>query len=128
MPDTHESCARRETTISAPQALTYMNSETVFGWAREFAGRVLKDAGADVNKEIELAYRHAYTRPPTGSERDTALTFFGRHKQILAERSAAKEKLALPAVMPEGITPEQAAALVDFCHMLLNSNELVYRN
>jgi hypothetical protein len=128
MPDTHESCARRETTISAPQALTYMNSDMVLGWAQAFAARVLKDAGPDLNKQIEQAYRYAYTRSPNGSEKDTAMTFFNRHEKIVAERAAAKEKLALPATVPEGVTPEHAAALVDFCHILLNSNELVYRN
>jgi hypothetical protein len=128
MPDTHESCARRETTISAPQALTYMNSETVLGWAQAFAGRVLQDAGADTARQIEQAYRYAYTRSPNGSEKDTAMTFFARHQQILKQREAANEKLALPPVIPAGVSREHAAALVDFCHMLLNSNELVYRN
>jgi hypothetical protein len=56
------------------------------------------------------------------------LTFFNRHKQILAARVQANEKLALPATVPAGMEPAQAAALVDFCHMLLNSNEFVYRN
>jgi hypothetical protein len=126
MPDTHESCARRETTVSAPQALTYMNSELVLRWAQAFAGRVLSEAGADLDKQIERAYQHAYSRAPNGSEKDTAITFFSRHQPILAGRPEGK--LALPPVVPEGVTLERAAALVDFCHMLLNSNELVYRN
>jgi hypothetical protein len=128
MPDTHESCARRETTISAPQALTYLNSELVLSWAQAFAGRVLKEAGTDRNAQIERAYLLAYSRLPNGSEKDTAMTFFSRHQAILAERTAANSKLALPAIVPEGMTAEQAAALVDFCHMVLNSNELAYRN
>src|SRR5262249_34489997 len=126
MPDTHESCARRDTTISAPQALTYMNSELVLSWAQSFAGRVLASAGADVPKQIETAYLLAYNRPTNGSEKDTAQTFFGRQKEILAERLAGKSKLALPPQVPAGVTNEQAAALVDFCHMILNSNEMVY--
>ncbi|HUQ93269.1 MAG TPA: DUF1549 and DUF1553 domain-containing protein [Bryobacteraceae bacterium] len=128
MPDTHESCARRDSTISAPQALTYLNSELVLDWAQSFAGRVLKNAGADVPRQIEEAYRLAYSRPPNGSEKDTAQTFFARHKNILTERVAANEKLALPPGIPSDVSREQAAALVDFCHMLLNSNEMVYRN
>jgi hypothetical protein len=105
MPDTHESCARRDTTISAPQALTLINSELVLAWAQSFAGEVLKASGPDVNKQIEQAYRYAYSRPPNGSEKDTALTFFGRQRQILAKRAAANEKLATPAVLPEGVEP-----------------------
>jgi hypothetical protein len=128
MPDTHESCARRETTTSAPQALAFINSEMVLEWAQSFATQVLKAAGADVNRQVDQAYKLAYSRAPSGSEKDTALTFFSRHKEIIAERAEANEKLALPAYVPDGIEPAQAAALVDFCHMLLNSNEFVYRN
>jgi hypothetical protein len=128
MPDTHESCARRETTTSAPQALTFLNSDMVLGWAQAFAGRVMQEAGADLNQQIDSAYRYAYSRSPNGSEKDTAFTFFDRHKQIIADRVAANEKLALPSVVADGVDQAQAAALVDFCHMLLNSNEFVYRN
>ncbi|HMC60205.1 MAG TPA: hypothetical protein VKJ01_13515, partial [Candidatus Solibacter sp.] len=32
------------------------------------------------------------------------------------------------AAMPEPVEPAYAAAFVDFCQMLLNSNEFVYRN
>jgi hypothetical protein len=55
-------------------------------------------------------------------------TFFDKQKSIVAERKAAGGKLALPTVMPAGYDPAQGAALVDFCQMLLNSNEFVYRN
>jgi hypothetical protein len=128
MPDTHESCARRETTISAPQALTLINSGIVLEWAQAFAGRVLSAAGADLNRQIEHAYRFAYARLPRAAEKDTAFTFFGRHTRILAEHIAANERLALPASVPPGVEQAHAAALVDFCQMLLNSNEFVYRN
>ena len=38
MPDTHESCARRSTTTTAPQALALLNSEHTLGWAQAMAG------------------------------------------------------------------------------------------
>ena len=49
------------------------------------------------------------------------------HRALIAARPAA-DKLALPAVLPEAMEPAAAAAFVDFCQMLLNSNEFVYRN
>ena len=36
--------------------------------------------------------------------------------------------LALPAGIPADVAPEYTAAFVDFCQMLMNSNEFVYRN
>jgi hypothetical protein len=128
MPDTHESCGRRNNTITAPQALSLLNGSVVLGWAQSFAGRVLHDAGADSRKQIERAYELAYSRRPDGAERDTLLTFLEKHRGIIAERAQQNQKLALPTSMPESIDKTQAAALVDLCHMLLNSNEFVYRN
>ena len=133
MPDTHASCARREVTTTAPQALAYLNSEQTMNWAQSFAGIVIDEAGADRGAQIERAYRIAYSRAPDGWEKDAGLTFLDRHAQIIAEREARgvkdeeAAKLALPTVMAENLKPAQAAALVDFCHSILNSNEFVFR-
>jgi hypothetical protein len=128
MPDTQTSCARRQNTLTAPQALTMLNSDIASGWAQGFGARVLREARAGLQAQIERAYQLAYARPPTATEKDLALTFFNRHQKILARRVAASEKLALPAEIPAGVDTVEAAALVDFCLMLLNSNEFVYRN
>jgi hypothetical protein len=128
MPDTHESCGRRNQTITAPQAMALLNGKVSLEWAQAFAGRVLAQAGPDVNANVDAAYRLAFGRLPDGSEKDTVLTFFNKQKSIVAERKAAGGKLALPTAMPAGYDPAQGAALVDFCQMLLNSNEFVYRN
>jgi hypothetical protein len=129
MPDTHESCGRRNQTITAPQAMSLLNDKLTLEWAEAFAGRVLRQGGADANAQIENAYRLAYGRRPDGWEKDTVLTFFAKQKGIVAERVAGGGKLALPpGPLPSGVEPEQAAVLVDFCQMLLNSNEFVYRN
>ena len=128
MPDTHESCPRREITTSPLQALTMLNSEVVLEWAEGFAGRVLFSAGLDRDAQIEKVYRLAYSRRPTSAEKESALSFFQRHHGIIAERAAAGEELALPLMRPYNVDPVEAAALVDFCHMIINSNEFVYRN
>jgi hypothetical protein len=128
MPDTQESCARRSNTVTAPQALTMLNSDVALSWAQGFGSRVLREAGGDRQAQIERAYSLAYSRPPTANEKDIALTFFNRHEAILAKRVAGFENLALPNQVPAGVGKVEAAALVDFCHMLLNSNEFVHRN
>jgi hypothetical protein len=123
MPDTHESCPRRDVTTTAPQALAMLNDRVALEWAQAFAGRAL--AAKD---PVDQAFRLAYSRPPDPWEKDTVATFFYKQKSIIADRLANGQKLALPAAMPEGLEPAYAAAFVDFCQMLMNSNEFVYQN
>jgi len=51
---------------------------------------------------------------------------------LIAERLARNEtktdKVPMPDVIPQGMAPERAAAFVDLCHTLLNSNEFIYMN
>jgi len=128
MPDTHESCGRRNQTITAPQAMTLLNSKVSLDWAEAFAARLLKEAGTDPNAQVEDAYRLAFSRKPDGFEKDSVMTFLSKQKAVIAQRVASGERLALPKYVPLGYEPTTAAALVDFCQMLLNSNEFVYRN
>jgi hypothetical protein len=128
MPDTHESCGRRNQTITAPQAMSLLNSKVSLDWAEAFAGRLLKEAGTDQNAQIEKAYRLALSRRPDGFEKDSVMTFLTKQKAVIEKRLAAGENLALPKYVPAGYEPTTASALVDFCQMLFNSNEFVYRN
>jgi hypothetical protein len=123
MPDTHESCSRRSITTTAPQALTMLNDRVSLQWAQAFAGRAL--AAKD---PVDRAFQLAYQRSPDPWEKDTVATFFHKQQGVIAQRAAKGEKLALPTAVPDGTEPAYAAAFVDFCQMLLNSNEFVYRN
>jgi len=131
MPDTHESCSRRSVTTTAPQALNLLNDGTILVSAQAFAGRVLKEAGDDVNKQIALAYRLAFARAPEGDERQMAMNFLDQQSALIKSRIEAKQPVALPShcdVAPDVTAQARAAALVDFCHALFNSNEFVYVN
>ncbi len=125
-PDTHESCARRNRTTTAPQALALLNGREPSEWARAFAGRVLKLAGSNPMKQVDVAYRLAYARVPDPREQDLALTFLERQAQIVSDRPKGTESASVPDAIPSGVSPQHAAALVDYCLMLLNSNEFVY--
>ncbi len=126
MPDTHESCARRNVTTTAPQALALLNSRLTLEWAQAFAARVWGAAGASPDNQIELAFRLAYSRRPDHSEMEMAKAFLKRQRELLAEKP--REQLALPTDTASSEDPLNAAALVDFCHVLINSNEFVYQN
>lgn len=125
---TQETCPRRDVTTIAPQALSLLNSKLSREWSEAFTARVIHDAGPRVQADIERAYILAYSRHPDAQEKDLAFTFLGRQLSILNERVAAGEKISKIADLPAGMDPVQAAALVDFCQALINSNEFVYSN
>ncbi len=125
-PDTHESCGRRNRTTTAPQALALLNGQEPSEWARAFAGRVLALAGSNPVKQVDVAYRLAYARVPDHREKDLALTFLERQAQIVSDRPEGAEPASVPESLPPGMSEQHAAALVDYCLMLLNSNEFVY--
>jgi hypothetical protein len=128
MPDTHESCPRRNTTVTAPQALELLNNDLVLDWSKSLAGRVLNDGGLTPEAQVDRAYRLTFSRTPTEAERKSALEFLTRQSAILSERLTTDEKTPLPDNLPPGVEKAPAAALVDLCHALLNSNEFVYLN
>ena len=94
--DTGQSCAARNVTTIAPQALTMLNSEFLREQAAAFAERLTREAGADPEKQIERAYRIALSRRPT--EKETAIA------RRLIERQG----------------------LASFCLVVLNLNEFIY--
>jgi hypothetical protein len=74
-PDTLLSCARREQSTHAPQALELLNGEFSNSVARSFADRIRRDAGADPNAQIARAFALALGRPPDDRERQAALQY-----------------------------------------------------
>jgi hypothetical protein len=97
-PNLINSIDRRNRTIIAPQALILMNNGMVLTQAKQFAERLKKEAGQDVDKQIDRAFRIALARPPDAFERRTSAAFIKKS--------------------PTG--------LVDFCHALMNLNEFVF--
>jgi mono/diheme cytochrome c family protein len=98
-PNLINSCERRNRSTIAPQALLLMNNNFVINEAKYFAERLRREAGDDVSKQVERAYRLALGRAPTAFERTKTAEFI---------QSA-----------PNGLT--------EFCQALFNLNEFVYR-
>lgn len=128
MPDTHESCARRNCTTSPLQALTMLNNKLTLQWAQAFAGRVLDQAGGNQTLQVEHAYRLAFGRAPKERELSRALLFLNEQEKLTAAGAEFDGSRDLRSNVPISVPPAEALALVDFCHMLLNSNEFVYLN
>lgn len=104
--DTDSSCAARFTTTQPTQALGMLNGEFLNEQAIHFAARLRREAGDDVKKQVELAYRLALCREPDQTMIGQGLT--------LIESMKTKHRLSADK------------ALEQFCLMTLNLNEFVY--
>ncbi len=99
-PNLVNSTDRRNRTTIATQALILMNNPMVRFQAGRFAERVRREAGADPARQVARAIELALGRPADAVERRRGLEFV---------RTGG----------PDG--------LAEFCHVLLNLNEFVYR-
>ena len=95
-PDPSVKTPRRGVTITPLQALELMNNSFVQRQAARLARRALREAGEDLAKAAQTAYRLALNRPPTREELERAL-------------AAA-----------------QTRSLTNVCWALLNSTEFIY--
>ena len=74
-PASQISCAGRQSSTHAPQALELLNGRTANELAHAFADRIRREAGPEPNEQIDYAYRLATGRYPTGAEKTLALAF-----------------------------------------------------
>ncbi|HWB10355.1 MAG TPA: DUF1549 and DUF1553 domain-containing protein [Pirellulales bacterium] len=77
-PDLQISCARRESSTHAPQALELLNGRLSNELAEAFAERLERAAPGDARRQVELAYRLATGRPPNDREAMLAAEFLAR--------------------------------------------------
>jgi len=127
--NTFESCDYRKNTVTPPQSLDLLNNELVLDWARSLAGRVLNDSGLSPAAQVDRAFRLAYGRAATVEEQKIADDFLAKQTPVMSARLASNEaKPPIPTNLPQGVDPARAAAFVDLCHMLLDSNEFLYIN
>ena len=119
LPDTTVSCARRDTTVVAPQALMFLNSPEAVRFAEALADRVagkleslsFADA-AQSSRLIESLFQRTLGRSADADELKLATDLLKRHAEQhrLAGRKGSAERLAL----------------VDLCRAVLNLNEFAY--
>jgi hypothetical protein len=126
LPDMHNSCPERPRTTTAPQALALMNGEFALEQAQYWSGLLLAEHVGDPAELVRAAVAQALARPASAEELDAAERFLAEQTAAIASSGDATATATLPVPMPAGVEPARAAAIVDFCHALLNSNELVY--
>ena len=82
--DGRDPCPMRTRTVTAPQALFLMNSPEVERAADALAGRLRAEAGNDLPRAVDLAYRLVLSRPPEAKERERSLTYLENDSQRLS--------------------------------------------
>ena len=110
-PDAVLSAGNRPATITAPQALMFLNSPFVRARARDFAQRLLPEAKASPANAIRRGYELAVGRLPTPEEAADSAAFLAQQVESYRDRDTA-DVLRL--------------ALEDFCQVLFGLNEFVY--
>jgi mono/diheme cytochrome c family protein len=83
------SCARRNRSTIATQALILMNNDFVRDQAKRFAQRLRREAGADPAAQINLAFELALARPPSPQERAESLAFVEQGPDALTDFAQA---------------------------------------
>ena len=128
-PDMHNSCPRRTTTTTAPQALELLNGESTDQAARAV--------------ERQTAWPTAATTKPSWCARRMPKRSAGRRRttksrppnEFIDQQAAADRGRIDAASSTNSICPfpcrrkldrAKAAAVVDFCHAMLCSNEFLY--
>ncbi len=117
------SCAARNVSTVAPQALWLLNNHTAFGQASQFAARLLREAGTESRAHVERAFQLALGRVPTPEESAEALALLERLAVEVAEGDDHGK--ALPDELAK-LEPPHGRALELFCLALFNLNEFLY--
>ena len=92
------------------------------------AGRLLTTANDpnDPKALVETSYRLAFGRSPKPEELTRGVAFLRDQPAFLSERADDSKSLDLPSPMPDAYGPARGAALVDYCHVILNLNEFIF--
>jgi hypothetical protein len=104
-PDAQISCARRNESTTAPQALALLNSDFAHDTAAKLATTLTQKHGSDTRALISAATRRCLSRTASEAELTTGVTFIEKQTQLASSFQGA---------------------LADYCLALLNSNEFLF--
>lgn len=113
-PDRIVGTGSRNITTSPTQSLLMINGEWPLQRASHMAERIRHEIPGGDDSQVRQAYRIAFARDPSEAEI--------RRGQEFLEQARVRHAASAAANQPPAIDP----ALVDFCHVLLNSNEFLY--
>lgn len=117
-PDLMTSCARRQNTTVAPQAMVILNDRFVRTVARDFATLLVQRRNGNSDSEdidlaaiVEDAFETSFARLPSDNEIETSVQFIKAQTETRTAR---------------GEQDPQIEALTDYCQSLFGLNEFIY--
>lgn len=132
-PNADFACARRVRSNTPLAALTGLNEPIFVESARGLALRVLKESIQDERSRIDYAYQLCTARLPTDVERKTVIELLESQRKRIADgwlnpREVISGKADQLPPLPEGATPQDAAAWTIAARVLLNLDETITKN
>ena len=126
-PDREVCVVEREITVTPLQALVTLNEDTYVEAARNFAQRILREAGESNRDRIDYAYKAALARLPDEKEAAVLQGVYGdmltSYKQ---DEEAAQQLLSVgESEKPENADSVQLAAWTGVARVILNLDETI---
>lgn len=127
-PNGDAACARRIRSNTPLAALTGLNEPIFVEAAGGLALRVLRESPATDAERIERAYKIATSRSPTAAEKEQLLGYLQQQRKRLSDgwlnpREILTGDPSKLKELPEGSTPQDAAAWTLAARILLNIDE-----
>jgi hypothetical protein len=126
-------CARRMRSNTPLAALTGLNETIFIEAAQAMALRILKEGGADETSRIHYVYQLCMSRSPNATEQQVMLDLLALQRKRIADgwlnpREIVTGKADQLPALPEGTTPQDAAAWTIASRVMLNLDETISKN
>ncbi|MBC7855210.1 MAG: DUF1553 domain-containing protein, partial [Pirellulaceae bacterium] len=111
--DSTQPCGQRDINVVAPQALALLNNEFTHRASEKLADEILREPASGETSHEERVWRLILGREPGRDELSAAKAHRNEQREVFEANSATKKDA-------------ERLALASLCHVLLNTNELIY--
>lgn len=124
LPDSSRSCSRRERSNTPLQALNLLNDPVFVEAAHALASRVLREQRGTDHDRISHVFLIALARNPTAAESKRLLDYLHQQRQMFAAEPGAASQISNDEIAAK---PDETAAWIALCSVLLNLDEFINR-
>ena len=117
------SCARRNVSTVAPQALTLLNDPVFFECAQALGKRIAQDT-ASLDDKIRSAFQVCLARAPSDAELNRLRQFHARQTELLTKNPQSSARIAGET---DAANLEEKAVFAALCRVIMNLDEFVTR-